>query len=151
MKKILIPAVFFIVLGFFLGQIIFCNNNISFKQNEKAYFLQEGVYNNSSNIQTNLIDLIPKVVENKDNKYYVYVGITRDRDIAKLLEDIYNKRGIKVYTKEKEITSSAFIINVEQFDLLIKDSIDSDQILTIEEIVLGNYEEIIKNNSKNKY
>ena len=45
---------------------------------------------------------------------------------------------------EKNIKSEEFSTNLNQFDLLIKDTNDPDQILTIEEVILANYEEIIK-------
>ena len=46
--------------------------------------------------------------------------------------------------KEKHLSSEEFSTNVEQFDLLIRETKDIDQVLTIEEVILANYEEIIK-------
>ena len=58
---------------------------------------------------------------------------------------IYEDDGYNIYIKEKYLSNEEFYNNVTQFDLLIKDSNDTSNILTIEEVVLANYEEIIKN------
>ena len=84
------------------------------------------------------------VLENKDNKIYVYIGITKDQDIAEQLIEIYKKKNINLNIKEKYITNEEFKSNIEQFDLLIKSSKNEDEIIKIQEVVLANYEEIIK-------
>ena len=58
---------------------------------------------------------------------------------------IYEDDGYNIYLKEKYLSNEEFYNNVTQFDLLIKDNNDTSNILTIEEVVLANYEEIIKN------
>ncbi len=146
MKKILIKGLIFIVLGFFLGQLIFSDKIELIKRLQKGdsyYFLAEGIYNDYDSIQNN-ININRKLIENKNNKYYVYVGITRDKEVLEKLKEIYKKKNISLYTKEIILSSPEFKTNVEQFDLLIKDTKDYDQILTIEEVVIANYEEIIK-------
>ena len=146
MKKILFKRLIFITLGFFLGQIIFSDKIELIKKLQKGdtyYFLREGIYNSYDSIQNN-INISRKIIENKDNKYYVYVGITRDKEVLEKLKEIYKEKNIDVYTKEVILESQEFKTNVEQFDLLIKQTKDTSQILTIEEVVIANYEEIIK-------
>lgn len=147
MKKTLIKGLIFITLGFFLGQIIFSDKIELIKRLQKGdtyYFLGEGIYNDYDSIQNN-ININRKIIENKNNKYYVYVGITRDKEVLEKLKEIYKKKNISIYTKEVILSSQEFKTNVEQFDFLIKNTKDYDQILTIEEVVIANYEEIIKN------
>ena len=142
MKKIIISGLLFITLGFFIGKFIFKEPLINSNKNqEKYYFLQEGVYQDKDNLQNNLTGITKKIIDHKDNKYYVYVGITKDLKVA---EKIYEKEGLDIHLKEKNLESEEFSTNVSQFDLLINDTNDSNQILTIEEVVLANYEEIIK-------
>lgn len=146
MKKTLIKGLLLIILGFFLGQIIFSDKIELIKKLQKGdtyYFLREGIYNSYDSIQNN-INISRKIIENKDNKYYVYVGITRDKEVLGKLKEIYKEKNIDVYTKEVILESQEFKNNVEQFDLLIKQTKDTSQILTIEEVVIANYEEIIK-------
>lgn len=147
MKRILFYGFLFTGIGFLLGELIFTNKiNIIKKMSKEDtyYFLQEGVYSDYNNIQNNLIDINKKIITKKNNKYHVYVGITKDKEVLDKLINIYKEKHISVYPKEMSFNSKEFLINLEQFDLLIKETTDSDQILTIEEIVLSNYEEIRK-------
>ena len=149
MKKIIISGILLIILGYYLGNFIFNDLNINkLKKEEKYYFLQEGVYNNKDNLNNNISNLTNKIIDYKNNKYYVYVGITKDLEVAEKLMKIYEKDGFNIYIKEKGLSSEEFSTNVSQFDLLIKENEDDNQILTIEEVVLANYEEIIKKSSK---
>jgi len=146
MKKTIIKGIFFIIVGFFIGQILFGDKIELIKRLQKGdtyYFLEEGVYNNYNNIQNNL-NITRRIIENKNNKYHVYIGITRDKEVLEKLKKIYKKENINISVKEKLLESQEFKTNVEQFDLLIKKTKDSDQVLTIEEVVIANYEEIIK-------
>ena len=149
MKKIIISGILLIIFGYYLGNFIFNDLNINkLKKEEKYYFLQEGVYNNKDNLNNNISNLTNKIIDYKNNKYYVYVGITKDLEVAEKLMKIYEKDGFNIYIKEKGLSSEEFSTNVSQFDLLIKENEDDNQILTIEEVVLANYEEIIKKSSK---
>ena len=145
MKKTIIKGIIFIIIGFILGQILFGEKIELIKKLQKGdtyYFLEEGVYNNSNSIQNN--NIYRRIVENKDNKYHVYIGITRDKEVLEKLKSIYKKENINVTIKEIVLESNEFKTNVEQFDLLIRNTKDDSQILTIEEVVIANYQEIIK-------
>ncbi|MBQ9019294.1 MAG: hypothetical protein IJ097_03155 [Bacilli bacterium] len=147
MKKNIILGIIFIIFGFILGELIFEDKIELIKKIKKGdtyYFLQEGVYKDYNNIQNNLNEISKKIIERKKDKYYVYVGITKDQDVLEKLKKIYNKKNIVVYPKEVILSSREFSTNVDQFDFLIKQTNDNDQILTIEEVVLSNYEEIVK-------
>ena len=144
MKKTIIKGLFFIVIGFFIGQILFGDKIELIKRLQKGdtyYFLEEGVYTDYNNIQSNINR---RIIENKDNKYHVYIGITRDKKVLDKLINIYENKNINVSIKEIILESEEFKTNVEQFDLLIRNTKDTNQILTIEEVVIANYQEIIK-------
>ena len=147
MKKIILKGIIFIIVGFIIGELIFSDRIETlqrFNKKEIYYFLQEGVYKDKNILNNNLSEVSNKLIDYQDNKYYVYVGITKDIEIANRLKNIYEKEGINVYLKEKYIRSEEFSTNVDQFDLLIRETKDNDQVLTIEEVILANYEEIIK-------
>jgi len=148
MKKILFSSLFFIVLGFLLGNIIFSNRtdlleNISPKK-ETYYFLQEGIYTDKDILEDNLKKIGPKVIDYDKDKFYVYVGITKDKKVADKLQKIYSLKGYSLIQKEKHLSNAEFSNNVAQFDLLINATREEEEILTIEEVVLANYDEIIK-------
>ena len=94
-------------------------------------------------MQENVGDLTNKLAVLEDNKYYVYVGITMDKDNANKIKEIYEDMGYKIYIKSVALDNEEFVSNVSQFDLLVKESDSKDDILTVEEVVMANYEQII--------
>ena len=140
MIKILFKGVMFIILGFFLGKFLF-SNKIIFNNKNNCYFIGEGIYANKDSIK----DLDSKTIDYKDNKYYVYLGITKDIEVARKIQSIYKKQGINTFIDKRSINSKKLLSNIEEFDSLIKSSTDSE-ILLIEDIVLTIYQ---KNISKN--
>lgn len=148
LKKTIIWGIFFTTLGFFIGDFIFNNRNLvlnSIKdRGEPYYFLQEGVYSDKEIMENNLNKINQKVIDSVNGKYYAYVGVTKDKKIAEKIKNIYDKKNIKLIIKEKYLENEEFSNNVIQFDLLINATNNEEEILTIEEVVLANYEELLK-------
>ena len=148
MKKTFLLSSFFLILGTVSGIILntkYKDTIIStFNEGKIYYFLQEGVYSNEKIMLENTKDLETKLVNKENDKFYVYLGITRDEKKAKKIKQIYNNKGYQLYIKEVSLSNEEFYNNVTQFDLLIKNTDKKEEILTIEEVVLANYEEIIK-------
>lgn len=148
MKKIIISGLSFILLGFILGNIFFMNKDELLtslnKVGEKYYFLEEGIYSDKEILENELINPNKKIIEYKNNKFYIYQAITKDEKIANKLVNIYKERGLSLTVKEKYLKNEEFSTNVSQFDLLMKSATTDDEILKIEEVILANYEEIIK-------
>ena len=148
MKKTIITGILFILFGYILGNIIFSNKIElieKYLNKDTYYFLEQGIYYDEQIMETNIKNIKSKIIDHKKDKYSVYVGITKDKEIAEKLKKIYEKKNIKVLVKEKYLSSEEFSNNVDQFDILIRSSNETEEILTIEEVVLANYEEIIKN------
>ena len=147
MKKIIFKIILFIGIGFSLGEIIFGKKIETIKQlanKETYYFLQEGIYNNKKLLKENCKYLNDKIIEKRNDKYYVFIAITKDPAILNKLKDIYEKAGIKTIIIQKNISSNSFSENLDQLDYLIKNTKDDEQILLIEKVILANYEEMIK-------
>ena len=146
MKKKLIWGIIFILIGIFCSRYISNINAKSlFNSGESYYFVQEGVYSNTEVMNSDIKDIKNRAIIYKNNKYYVYVGISKDLEIAKLIKKIYENKGYQLYIKELNVNNKEFSNNVDQFDLLIKNSNNNGDVLTIESVVLSNYEEIINN------
>lgn len=150
MKKTIILSILFIVIGSLFGINLYKKSYTSiakaFNEENICYFLQEGVYSNEKILKESIKKLEDKVIEKIDNKYYVYLAITKDKDVANKIKEIYQKKNIDLYLKEKIVKNEEFLNNVTQFDLLIRESSTQEEILTIEEVVLANYEETTKLN-----
>lgn len=152
MKKNITWGIIFVILGFTLGEVIFTNKDVILdsinSHSEKYYFIQEGVYTNQEILENNLSSITQKIIDYRNNKFYVYLGITKNKEVADKLKEIYENQGIKVIQKIKSLDNEEFSNDVTQFDLLINATNDKDEILTIEEVVLASYDETIKNSSK---
>ena len=152
MKKVLLGGTISIIIGFIIGKFIFMNKDIMILSKEKDlyYFLQEGVYYDNNILENSMTNIKHKIFERKNEKIHVYVGITKDLEVAEKLINIYSNNNISISIKKKEISNNEFKNNIDQFDLLIKESNDADEILTIEEVVLANYDEVVKKEEINK-
>ena len=148
MKKTLILGITFILLGIVVGTILRGEYQEEildvFGTRKNYYFLQEGVYSTEENLEENIKNLDAKLIIEEEGKYYVYLGITQVKENAEKIKKIYEKDGYQIYIKERNISNEEFYNNVSQFDLLIQSTDNSEEILAIEEVVLANYEEIIK-------
>lgn len=147
MKKKIFYSIIILITGIIVGRNIYLSKSTqTFSNKDIYYFIQEGVYSSKSIMEENIKNMDLKVVDEIDNKYYVYLGITKDELIAKRLKEIYESEGYQIYIKEVSLSNEEFNNNVTQFDLLINATTSEKEILTIEKVVLANYEEIIKKN-----
>lgn len=129
--------------------------NIFYKQYEKeqnldnvynTYLLQLGVYNSQKEAQEYLNDLENYMVIEKNNKFYVYLGISTKKSNAKKVQDAFLEKNIKVSIKKTVIDNVEFISNLEQFDILLDNASTNDDIMSINEVILSSYEEMVLGN-----
>ena len=109
------------------------------------YVFQYGVYENKESL--NNIN-IKYTYEIKDNKYYVYVGMTSKKQNIEKLENYFNNKNIKTYVKELRLDDEFYNV-IKQYDLLLDEAESDESIKTIMETVIAKYEEILLND-KNK-
>ena len=149
MKKMIIYAIISITIGYLIGNIIFTNKDIFKKnnENEKYYLLQEGTYYDDKILSNNYSSIKQKIVEKKENKIHIYIGITRNLEVAEKLINIYEEKKVNLSIVEKYYSNEELKNNIDQFDLLINSSKDKEEILKIEEVVLSSYDEIINNSN----
>lgn len=147
MKKQIVLGIAILLLGLVVGGKIYATNlslaNV-FADGTTYYFIQEGSYTSKTILEENTKNLNVKLVNEENSKYYVYLGITKSETIAKKLKSLYEEDGYQIYIKEVKLNNPEFESNVTQFDLLLNSATTKDEILTIEEVVLASYEEIIK-------
>lgn len=146
-KKIVFTLLFSILLGSIAGKFLyskFSTEVLAFNEGYKLIFLRQGVYTDKKVMDENTKRLDPKLVIQEDDKYYVYVGITSNEKIAERLKKIYSDMDIDVYEKDVYVDDDTFVNNVTQFDSIILSS-NEEEILTVEEVILSNYEEVYGN------
>ena len=116
-----------------------------FNKNNTYYFLEEGVYSSKEMLKTNISKITQKVISKNKEYYYVYIGITKNKAVAEKIKQLYEERGYKIQIKEKRLKNEEFSNNVNQFDILLKEAKTFDEVLTIEKIILSNYDDLINN------
>jgi len=144
-KKFLFAFICAIALGTIVGKYFY--NETSAKTvflEDDIIFLQQGVYTNKKNMEENIKRIDPKVVVEDGNKFYVYVGITKNKKNAQKIKAIYEKKGYDIYEKNLSVTGEEFKNNLEQFDLLLEKASKEEEIMTINEVVLANYEQTLQ-------
>ena len=146
MKKKILIGMISLLCGFLIGKLGYLKyQDLTMKQNEKYYFLQEGIYSNNEFIEhINKLNIKNYLIENKNNKIIVYCAITRDLEVVERIMKIYEEKGKTIDLIERYLHNEEFKNNVDQFDLLINANTTEEEILKIEEVVIANYEEIIK-------
>ena len=145
MRGVLFKCFIYIMIGFIFGIIIFDKKALRdmFTKKNTYYFLLEDIYVDDSYNG----DLVSKIIVQENNNYAIYVGITKSREVAEKIQKIYELKGIKINIIQKNIPKSLFDKNILEYDKLLKATNNSNTILTIEEIVLANYEKILNNSS----
>ena len=144
-KKFLILTILAILSGLILG-------NAFYKQYEKeqhldnkynSYLLQLGVYDSKEKMQKHITNIENYTVIENNKKYYVYVGMSTKKDNAKKVANVFHEQNIDVTIKKSVINNIEFISNLEQFDILLDTATSNEDIMSINDVILSSYEEIV--------
>lgn len=154
MKKYLLTIIFALIIGFFLGNFLLKQYNdyetLTVSSNSKeVYFFQYGVYSSLENMEENTINLENYIYKIEDEKYYVYIGLTGNKNNIDKLSNHYKKLGYEVIIKSFYISNKEFIILLNNFDEVIKNTEDSTVISSIICQTLQKYEDVVNNGNKN--
>ena len=142
--KFLIPISFSILIGFLFGKVIFSNydnaNTLkAFNEGEKVYFIEIASASSKDNLTSiNSYESYLCLLEN--DTYYLYGGITRNKDTAEYIKTSY---------ENKKFNSKTFINLLNEYDKVAKISSNTDDLFTIEKIVISNYKETVLQNDSN--
>lgn len=147
-KKFIFSLIIAIVSGALLGHTLF----EKFKEEEQTvfndmspiYFLREGVYDNLEYALANANKFDTKIIVKEKAKYYLYLAISKSEDNLASIKKIYNDKNLVVETKN--ISNESFLTALEQMENLFKKASSDEEKLTIEKVILANYEELVLNN-----
>jgi hypothetical protein len=147
--KFLVPILFSIVIGLFFGKIFFDNYDKTsltvFDEKSKVYMLQVGVYSSKDKMKESFNDYKKLLYIESDDGYHLYVGITKNNQIARKIKEHYDKKGNNIYVKENIIDNKSFLSILGEYDKIIDIASDND-IEEIEKIVISNYKEMVLEN-----
>lgn len=143
-KKFLLPFFLAILVGFVFAQAVYKEymiqtENISFN----TYILQEGVYTNKEALDKHLKGIDKYILYEEDGKYYVYLAFTTSLNNVNKLKSLYEEEDVSVYVRKANILNDEFVASLEQYDLLLEEVKDDEEIFAINETILSSYEELI--------
>lgn len=143
-KNFVIPLIISIALGFFSAQIVYSTYRKNLEEAEyNTFLIQIGSYTDKAILDSTLGIENQYLILEEEGVYNVYVGITTDLVNANKIKNIYDKKEIETYIKPAIIDNIEFVSNLEQFDILIREVEDEENIISISDVILSSYEEIV--------
>lgn len=142
MKSFIIPILSAVVLGYICANYVISEYEIIDDVNT-IYFLQVSVSDKEDN--SSFKDIKNKIIIKENDKYYTYIGITMDKDIASKIKKMYRDNNIDVYIKKKKYDNDTFISQLEQYDILLKNSETKEEIDNVLNSILSTFEENLNN------
>lgn len=142
--KFVILIVIAILFGFLSARAVYGKIKVPVSNNEDVYFLQEGM-SSDKNEFNNDDKKYDYIVENVNDRYYVYVGITTNLSNANRIKKIYDDKNINTYIRKRSISNEEFYNNLEQYDILLSGALKDKDVLSINKVILSSYEEMVLN------
>lgn len=142
-------AIFCLVLGVLMGK--FMLDQYDSKEQEistlhttdTVYFIQQGVYSSKEDMEENINNVAYYIYNEQDGQYYAYIGMTLKSENVEKLQKYFKEVGYETYVKEFTISDSSFLEVLQQYDLMLEKTDDSNTISAICSQVLGKYEELV--------
>ena len=83
------------------------------------------------------------LVLKENGVYNVYAGITTSLNNASKIKKLYENQQIRSYIKPTVIDNIEFISNLEQYDILLSEVDDEDNLISINDVIISSYEEMV--------
>ncbi len=143
-KNFVIPLVISIVLGFISAQIVYSTYRKNLENTDyNVYLIQAGSYNNKDDLEKDFSLDDEYVILEEDGVYNVYVGMTTDLINANKIKNLYSNKNYDTYIKPTVVNNIEFVSNLEQYDILMSEVDDEENIISINDVILSSYEEMV--------
>lgn len=146
--NIVVPIICAVLLGYLCASFIFNQygvNSLVFHDNGNIYYLQCGAFTTQEESKKNIKGIEEKITVKEGEKYYSYIGMTTNTEIAKNIQKMYQERGIDIYIKNGYIENDDFISQLNQYDVLLEASKNIEEVNSVLKTVLATFDEIILN------
>lgn len=154
MKKYILSISLALIIGMIFGNFFlkqyeaYEGIKITSNEGETLFFIRYNIYDSIEEMEKGTLTLVNYVYTIIDDKYYVYIGITKRTDNLIKLNNYFSSLGYKTITEEFLITDTDFLIELENFDNILFNTDDSVVISSVSSLVLERYEELV-NGGKN--
>ena len=154
MKKYLLTIIISLLVGFLLSIFLLKQYDdfkgiTVYKEGELLYFVEYGVFNDYDDMEKNTINLENYIYQINNNKYYVYIGITKNNEVLSKMINYYKSLGYDTKTKKFYITNNKFVSVIKNYDevlLLTDDNVVMGEVISQG---LNSYEEVVIDEIKN--
>lgn len=116
---------------------------------DKIYLIQQGVYSSNESMEKNTTAFEHYIYTFQDDKYYVYVGATKELENLEKLKGYYKELGYDIYVKETMTTNKEFLDILENYDAMLMQTTDKELINSICGQVLNKYGELVDGEYQN--
>ena len=141
-KQIIVVILFGSLVGYLFGSILFKNyKGVEYLNDDgNIYYLQYGVYTTKESAIENTKKLNDNyIIKEMDNKYYVYLGITEDYNLALKIQKYYKDKNIYTYIRSDYVENSETLDKLKDYDKKMKD-IKEEEIISVMKEILENSE-----------
>jgi len=133
-------------LGFVFSNLMFSEYSgrldLVFAATDQAYFLKHSEHESLEDMKAATDDLNDFLYIVENDTYKVYLAISKSEENIKKLQDIFSELEIETSIEERLIFNVEFVTLITQFDALIAQVEDSNNLLQINKRVLQNYKEM---------
>ena len=112
----------------------------------KIKFLELGTYDTEEEMKEDTVKFPYYIYMLKDNKYSVYIAITKNEENLNRIKGYYEEKGYITNVREFKVDNEAFLVILEEYDNLLKESEDDTIIDAVCSQVLIKYEELVLKN-----
>lgn len=128
-----------IILGFVSAEVIYDDYKDGLDDNKyNAYLVQIGSFKDDDEI-----DPGNYLVLEEDGTYNVYAGITTKLSNATKIKNMYESENVNTYIKPIVIDNVEFMSNLEQFDILLEEVDSKDNLISINDVIISEYEQTV--------
>lgn len=141
-KNVIVIILLGSLIGYLFGSILFHNyKGIDYvNEDGNIYYLQYGVYTNKESAIENTKKLNNNyILKEMDDKYYVYLGVTENYDLALKLQNYYKDKNIYTYIRSDYVENSETLDKLKEYDNKIKDT-NEDEIINVMKEIFDNSE-----------
>lgn len=146
--NIVVPIVCAVLLGYLCASFIFNQygvDSLVFSENGNIYYLQCGAYTTKEASLKEIEGIEEKITIKEGEKYYSYIGMTTSNEIAKNIQKMYKEKDIDIYIKSSYLENEDFISQLNQYDVLLKESKNLEEVNSVLKTVLATFDETIAN------
>lgn len=146
--NIVVPIICAVLLGYLCASFIFNQygvDSLVFGEEGNIYFLQCGAYTTKEASETKIEGVSEKITIKEGEKYYSYIGMTSEKEIAESIQKMYKQKGVDIYIKDSYLENDDFINQLRQYDVLLESSNTLEEVNSVLKTVLATYDEFVLN------